>query len=222
MKAIRGAQTFAHHSRFWSYLLSVSGKHLSTMSMYFSSVVRIVPPVAGSLYSGSTPFIKDCRRQRWTFYCYLQTKHYHTLIIVSYRWKACLITLMALQRVIGTKHHKPLLPFPVIIKAEHRLLIGHVCFLWWILGNDTNAQRNEQRNVCRDFPWKFPWWMIQCFLPPCSPYPLFKELSVRLFALYQLIMNMWEKGQRILLPVDRCKTPQLCLRPPWNLFRVMK
>lgn len=48
----------------WSYLLSVSGKHLSITSMYFSWVVKIVPPVVGSLDSGGTPFIKACKKRK--------------------------------------------------------------------------------------------------------------------------------------------------------------
>ena len=45
-------------------LLVSSGKHLSTMAMYFSSVVRTVPPVGSSLWRGGTPFMKLWRGRR--------------------------------------------------------------------------------------------------------------------------------------------------------------
>lgn len=44
-----------------------SGKHLSTMDMYFSSVVRTAPPVGSSFWRGGTPLTKvwrDNRRRR--------------------------------------------------------------------------------------------------------------------------------------------------------------
>lgn len=42
------------------FLLLVSGKHLSTISLYFSSVVKTVPPVGSSLNSAGLPFIYAC------------------------------------------------------------------------------------------------------------------------------------------------------------------